>query len=90
MSLVHPHPALKVAVPMNPMVDGWIGDDWFHHGAFRQLGTLNYVYEQEATRANDEKWWTDHYDDYDAFLEPARPLPWPPATARTSSASGAN
>src|SRR5882724_10416850 len=36
MALVHPHPALKVAVPMNPMVDGWMGDDWFHNGAFRQ------------------------------------------------------
>ena len=69
MSLIHPHPALKVAVPMNPMVDGWIGDDWFHRGAFRMLGSLNYVYEQEATRANDEKWWTDHYDDYDAAME---------------------
>ena len=69
VSLIHPHPALKVAVPMNPMVDGWIGDDWFHRGAFRQLGSINYIYEQEATRANDEKWWTDHYDDYDAFLE---------------------
>src|SRR6476646_9510732 len=37
MALVNPHPALKVAVPMNPMVDGWRGDDWFHYGAFRQL-----------------------------------------------------
>jgi putative CocE/NonD family hydrolase len=36
MALVHPHPALKVSVPMNPMVDGWMGDDWFHNGAFRQ------------------------------------------------------
>ena len=69
MSLIHPHPALKVAVPMNPMVDGWIGDDWFHRGAFRMVGSLNYIYEQEATRANDEKWWTDHYDDYDAALQ---------------------
>ncbi len=69
ISLIHPHPALKVAVPMNPMVDGWVGDDWFHRGAFRQLGSINYIYEQEATRANDEKFWTDHYDDYDAFLE---------------------
>jgi putative CocE/NonD family hydrolase len=68
ISLMNPHPALKVAVPMNPMVDGWKGDDWFHNGAFRQLG-LNYIYEQEATRANDEKWWIDHYDDYDAFLD---------------------
>jgi len=68
ISLMNPHPALKVAVPMNPMVDGWMGDDWFHNGAFRQLN-LDYIYEQEATRANDEKWWIDHYDDYDAFLE---------------------
>jgi uncharacterized protein len=30
MALVNPHPALKVSVPMNPMVDGWRGDDWFH------------------------------------------------------------
>jgi hypothetical protein len=36
MALVNPHPALKVAVPMNPMVDGWMGDDWFHNGAFRE------------------------------------------------------
>jgi putative CocE/NonD family hydrolase len=69
MSLINPHPALKVAVPMNPMVDGWVGDDWYHRGAFRQLGSINYIYEQEATRSNDEKFWTDHYDDYDAFLE---------------------
>ena len=68
-SLFNPHPALKVAVPMNPMVDGWVGDDWFHRGAFRQLGSINYIYEQEATRDNSEKFWTDHYDYYDAFLE---------------------
>ena len=36
MSLVGPHPALKAVVPINPMVDGWKGDDWFHNGAFRQ------------------------------------------------------
>ncbi len=68
MALVNPHPALKVAVPMNPMVDGWRGDDWFHNGAFRQQG-LPYVYEQEATRANEARWWTAHLDDYDAYLE---------------------
>ncbi len=68
MALIHPHPALKVAVPMAPMVDGWMGDDWFHHGAFRPLN-LDYIYEQEATRANEDRWWNDHYDDYDTFLE---------------------
>ena len=68
MGLVNPHPALKVAVPMNPMVDGWIGDDWFHNGAFRQQN-MPYIYEQEATRRNDEKWWVDHFDDYDIYME---------------------
>jgi putative CocE/NonD family hydrolase len=30
MALLGPHPALKVAAPESPMVDGWMGDDWFH------------------------------------------------------------
>jgi putative CocE/NonD family hydrolase len=67
MALVNPHPALKVAVPMNPMVDGWIGDDWFHNGAFRQIN-LSYILEQVVTRANTAKWPTTHYDDYDMYL----------------------
>jgi putative CocE/NonD family hydrolase len=68
MALVNPHPALKVAVPMNPMVDGWIGDDWFHNGAFRQQG-MPYIFRQEATRASDVQWWTSHFDDYDMYME---------------------
>jgi len=67
MALVNPHPALKAAVPMNPMVDGWKGDDWFHNGAFRQVN-LSYVLEQVVTRANTAKWYTAAYDDYDTFL----------------------
>jgi putative CocE/NonD family hydrolase len=67
MALVNPHPALKVAVPMNPMVDGWMGDDWFHHGAFRQVN-LPYVMEQVVTRKNDAKWFTATHDDYDTYL----------------------
>jgi putative CocE/NonD family hydrolase len=68
MALVNPHPALKVSVPMNPMVDGWMGDDWFHNGAFREQN-LPYIYEQEASRANDYKWWTTHFDDYDMYMQ---------------------
>jgi uncharacterized protein len=68
MALVNPHPALKVSVPMNPMVDGWRGDDWFHNGAFRQQN-MPYIYEQVATRKNDAKWWTGHFDDYDLYLQ---------------------
>ncbi len=68
MGLVNPHPALKVSVPMNPMVDGWMGDDWFHHGAFREQN-MPYVLEQEATRDNKVKWWTDAFDDYDVYMK---------------------
>jgi hypothetical protein len=67
MALFNPHPALKVSVPMNPMVDGWMGDDWFHNGAFREQN-MPYILEQVATAKNDEKWWTDTFDDYDQYL----------------------
>jgi uncharacterized protein len=68
MSLVNPHPALKVAVPMNPMVDGWMGDDWFHNGAFREQN-LSYIYEQVASRDNSIKWWSNYRDEYDLFMQ---------------------
>jgi putative CocE/NonD family hydrolase len=69
IALYEPHPALKVAVPINPMIDGWRGDDWFHNGAFRQE-MLPYIYDQEATRKSSVKWPRSARDDYDAFLEP--------------------
>jgi putative CocE/NonD family hydrolase len=68
MSTVHPHPALKVAVPFAPLVDGWMGDDWFHNGAFRQLASLQYTYDQEAARKGDHKWSFGEYDAYDTFM----------------------
>jgi putative CocE/NonD family hydrolase len=68
MALVNPHPALKVSVPMNPMVDGWMGDDWFHNGAFRQQN-MPYIYEQDGTRDNSAKWWSTNWDDYDMFMQ---------------------
>jgi putative CocE/NonD family hydrolase len=68
MSVVQPHPALKVAVPFAPMVDGWMGDDWFHNGAFRQDGTLQYIYGQEAARGDDFEWWSGTRDTYEEFL----------------------
>jgi uncharacterized protein len=90
MALFHPHPALRAAMPINPMVDGWMGDDWSHNGAFRQL-SLAYWYDQEATRQNKEKWWSDHFVDiydspvYDLFradrfqlcqIQQQRPSQW--------------
>jgi predicted acyl esterase len=89
MALVNPHPALKVAVPMNPMVDGWRGDDWFHHGAFRQIN-LAYILEQVVTRRNEAHWFSSHYDDYDTFCAPARPASWRASAAWSRAASGAS
>ncbi|MBI3823194.1 MAG: CocE/NonD family hydrolase [Planctomycetes bacterium] len=68
MALVNPHPALKVSVPMNPMVDGWMGDDWFHYGAFRQIN-VSWIYNQVATRKGEEKWWRSHNDEYDMWMQ---------------------
>jgi putative CocE/NonD family hydrolase len=67
-ALVNPHPALKAAVPMNPMVDGWHGDDWFHYGAFREQNEP-YIYEQDGSRSNTARWWTSNYDDYDMYMQ---------------------
>ena len=49
MALIHPHPALHAVVPMNAMVDGWVGDDYFHNGAFR-LDSFTGIYNLESTR----------------------------------------
>src|SRR5580692_1205106 len=63
MALLDPHPALKVAAPESPMVDGWMGDDWFHYGAFRLLN-LDYTFGQTAQTGGYEPIQRDTYDDY--------------------------
>jgi len=69
MALLHPHPAFKVAVPESPMVDGWLGDDWFHYGAFRQDGSLDYIAEQTEARGAGHIIPRMSYDDYTNYLE---------------------
>ncbi len=66
-ALVNPHPALKVAAPMSPMVDGWMGDDWFHYGAFRQ-NSMDYFAGQCSARGSGRSITRTGYDDYDNFL----------------------
>jgi putative CocE/NonD family hydrolase len=66
MALLNPHPALKVAVPESPMVDGWMGDDWFHYGAFRQPN-FDYTFGQTAQQGAGDSIQRDSYDDYEAF-----------------------
>src|SRR5580700_5841606 len=68
MALINPHPALKAAVPQSPMVDGWIGDDWFHNGAFRNP-TMEYVVLQSTDKAQGESVpAVGAGDDYERFL----------------------
>ena len=67
MALADPHPALKAAVPMSAMVDGWRGDDWFHNGAFR-VPNLSYFAGQTAARGAGQPLATGVYDDYDVAL----------------------
>jgi len=68
MALIDPHPALKVAAPESPMIDGWMGDDWFHYGAFREVN-LDYFTEQTAVRGAGEAIPRMGYDDYTNFLQ---------------------
>jgi len=67
MALLGPHPALKVAAPESPMVDGWMGDDWFHYGAFRQTN-FDYFTEQTTERGEGKAVPRGAYDDYEGFL----------------------
>ncbi len=43
-----PHPALAAAVPLNPVVDVWKADDWFHWGAFRGYYAFDFIYVMET------------------------------------------
>ncbi|HEY4356238.1 MAG TPA: CocE/NonD family hydrolase [Acidobacteriaceae bacterium] len=67
MALLKPHPALKVAAPESPMVDGWMGDDWFHYGAFRQPN-LDYITGQTTKRGNGTPVPRAGRDDYSNYL----------------------
>jgi hypothetical protein len=68
-SEINPNPALKAAVPQSPMVDGWMGDDWFHNGAFR-VGGFDFAVSQSTGRA-DAGASIPHGvgDDYSRYLE---------------------
>ncbi len=47
-ALRDPHPALAAAVPLNPVVDVWKADDWFHWGAFRAHYAFDFIYYMET------------------------------------------
>ncbi|MDH5274998.1 MAG: CocE/NonD family hydrolase [Gammaproteobacteria bacterium] len=67
MAQIHPHPAVKATVPQSPMVDGWMGDDWFHNGAFR-ISSFKYAVDMSKNKAEDGGEFAlgggDHYTRY--------------------------
>ncbi|WP_174274313.1 CocE/NonD family hydrolase [Sphingomonas bacterium] len=67
MALLDPHPALKVAAPESPMVNGWMGDDFFHYGAYRQSNDAYFV-GQESSRKGGEGLVNSNADEYDNRL----------------------
>ncbi len=72
MALLGPHPALKAAVPESPMVDGWMGDDWYHYGALRQPG-FDFFASQLEQKGEGSPVPRAAYDDYDTFLSYGSP-----------------
>ncbi|NKJ44312.1 CocE/NonD family hydrolase [Novosphingobium sp. SG720] len=69
MAEINPHPALKAAVPESPMVDGWMGDDWFHNGAFR-VSSLSYATTQGFNKGDGGgEFALGKGDDYTRWLE---------------------
>jgi len=67
MGMVNPHPALKAASEQACMGDTWLGDDFFHNGAFR----LSYAFEYAPlleTSAENYSFPFDRFDVYDFYL----------------------
>ncbi len=47
---IDPHPAIRAISPQAPMTDVWLGDDFFHNGAFRQTYGYDYVIGMESSK----------------------------------------
>jgi putative CocE/NonD family hydrolase len=72
MALLGPHPALRAAIPESPMVDGWLGDDWYHYGAFRQPN-FDYFAAQLEQKGEGSPVPRAALDDYETFLNYGSP-----------------
>ena len=52
MAGVDAHPAVKAISPQAPMTDVWLGDDFFHNGAFRETYGFDYVQQLEGQKTD--------------------------------------
>ena len=69
MSGIDPHPAVRAISPQAPMIDVWMGDDFFHNGAFRQTYGFDYALGLESSKEMTEVDYGKGRDGYDYFLE---------------------
>jgi putative CocE/NonD family hydrolase len=63
IAMVNPHPALKAVSEQACMGDAWMGDDFFHNGAFRLSYGFEYAALMETTREN----FTFQFDEFDLY-----------------------
>jgi putative CocE/NonD family hydrolase len=69
---INPHPAVKAISPQAPMINVWMGDDFFHNGAFRQSYGYDYVYGLERSKGRTTVTYSkngDPVDGFDYFLQ---------------------
>ena len=72
MAGINPHPAVKAISPQAPMTDTWMGDDFFHQGAFR----LSYGFEYAGIDGAEQRPVgpaADRQVGYLRLVSPARP-----------------
>ena len=68
ISTIKPHPALKAVSPQGTVGDFFLGDDYFHNGAFRLSFSFEYSYGEEAVKG-DTAFPFSQYDLYDWYLD---------------------
>ncbi|HEX4320667.1 MAG TPA: CocE/NonD family hydrolase [Acidobacteriaceae bacterium] len=69
MAGIDPHPAVKAISPQAPMIDTWMGDDFFHNGAFRQTYGYDYAIGLESSKESTDVDYGKGVDGYDYFLK---------------------
>jgi putative CocE/NonD family hydrolase len=67
MAGIDADPAVKAISPQAPMTDIWMGDDFFHNGAFRETYGFDYVQQLEAQKTDVPQ--SSKQDQYDFFLQ---------------------
>lgn len=68
VALLDPHPALRASSPQAPVADFWMGDDFFHHGAFRQSYAHEWAVPLEIAKSGGQVT-LDKADAFDFYFE---------------------